>query len=139
MLDGEMVEKFLEADAAIEERIRKSEKAVHDFTKRELAILKSDLVLMFRDAAVINVVERLQQTRGDETPIRELGLSVRTVNCLRSEGIFTLGRLKTFSVLELRKIPNLGKKSEKEIATVARLCGIKLPDAHKDPAGDGGA
>lgn len=47
--------------------------------------------------------------------IEELGLTVRSYNCLRKVKIKTLGDLAKLSTDELRKIKNLGNKSFKEI------------------------
>jgi hypothetical protein len=49
------------------------------------------------------------------------GLTIRTKNCLLSEALFTKQQVQDlfhidYTMSELRKIPNLGRKSHKEIA-----------------------
>lgn len=52
-----------------------------------------------------------------ETPVTELGLSVRTVNCLTSEGLETVGDIVKKPEAEITKIRNFGKTSAKELKT----------------------
>ena len=51
----------------------------------------------------------------DDDSIAELGLSVRTFNCLRRHGIQTIGELKKMTPEDLQKVRNLGRKSKMEI------------------------
>jgi DNA-directed RNA polymerase subunit alpha len=46
-----------------------------------------------------------------ELSLAEIGLIVRTVNCLEDEGIFTVEDLLTCTREELLRIPNLGEKT----------------------------
>jgi DNA-directed RNA polymerase alpha subunit len=48
-------------------------------------------------------------------PISELGLTVRSYNCLRNEEIETIGQLCDLSETNLMRIINLGRKSVFEI------------------------
>ena len=48
-------------------------------------------------------------------PIEDVGLSVRSSNALKAEGIDFLHQISTISEKELKKMPNLGKKSVDEI------------------------
>lgn len=48
-------------------------------------------------------------------PVDDLYLTVRSHNCLTAENILTIGKLVTNSENDLLKIPNLGRKSLKEI------------------------
>ncbi len=55
-------------------------------------------------------------------PIEGLYLAVRSENCLKAEGINTIGQLITWSESALLKTPNLGRKSLGEIKdALARL------------------
>lgn len=56
----------------------------------------------------------------DALPIESLGLSVRTVNCLRRARIRTVGEARARSADELRAIPNFGKKSEQDLVDSLR-------------------
>jgi DNA-directed RNA polymerase alpha subunit len=50
-----------------------------------------------------------------KNPITTLGLTVRTVNCLTADGIKSVENLCNTTALALSKLPNLGRKSLKEI------------------------
>jgi DNA-directed RNA polymerase subunit alpha len=51
----------------------------------------------------------------DDMPIEELELGVRSYNCLKREGIETVGDLVSRSHAELMAIPNFGRKSIEEV------------------------
>lgn len=51
----------------------------------------------------------------DDTPIEELELGVRSYNCLKREGVETVGDLVNKSEQELMCIPNFGRKSIEEV------------------------
>ena len=50
-----------------------------------------------------------------KNPITTLGLTVRTVNCLTADGIKSVENLCNTTALALSKLPNLGRKSLREI------------------------
>ncbi len=52
-----------------------------------------------------------------EQNIEELGLSVRSFNCLKRAGIDTVGELVSYTESEMLKIRNLGEKSLEEVLT----------------------
>lgn len=54
---------------------------------------------------------------GDLTVIEELDLSVRSYNCLKREGIDTVGQLKVLTDEDIRQIRNLNDRSIEEIRT----------------------
>ena len=58
--------------------------------------------------------------------IEELGLTVRSTNCLKAESIFLIGDLIQRSEFDLLKTPNLGKKSLNEIKDVLASKGLSL-------------
>ena len=51
----------------------------------------------------------------DDVLIEELELGVRSYNCLKREGIQTIGDLVSKTEAELLNIPNFGKKSIDEV------------------------
>ena len=63
-----------------------------------------------------------------EISIDDLDLSVRSLNCLKKEGIETLGDLTEMSETEMSKIRNLGKKSLKEVIDKVEEMGLKFRD-----------
>jgi len=58
--------------------------------------------------------------------VDELELTVRSLNCLKSQNIFLIGDLVQRTEIELLKTPNLGKKSLTEIKDVLALKGLSL-------------
>ena len=66
-------------------------------------------------------------------PIEELGLSVRSFNCLKRAGINTVGAcVKAIKEGNLLSIRNLGRKSVCEINAQVRECGYAmLPKGEK--------
>ena len=58
--------------------------------------------------------------------IDDMELTVRSTNCLKAEGIYTVGELIKWKERELLKTPNLGKKSLTEIQKALQVWGFKL-------------
>jgi len=74
-----------------------------------------------------------------QTRIEDLEFSVRTSNCLRREGIGTVGELVQRAESDLMAIRNFGRKSLVEVKD--KLAGIDLtlaPDSDDEPADVGG-
>jgi len=67
-------------------------------------------------------------------PIERLGLSVRTINCLRRSNIFKVGELLEKSEGELLEIRSFGKRSLEEVREALRALGIAYPkvDSRED-------
>lgn len=59
-------------------------------------------------------------------PVEDLELTVRSANCLKTEGIRYIGDLVQRTEVELLKTPNLGKKSLTEIKDVLAERGLTL-------------
>lgn len=59
-------------------------------------------------------------------PVGNLTLDVRTLNCLRAEGIKTIGELCDQHTYHLKKVPNLGKVCLKNIVNALAEHGLKL-------------
>ena len=62
-----------------------------------------------------------------DTRVEELDFSVRTFNCLRREGIATVGELIQKTPAELLAIRNFGKKSLTEVQDKLQTLGLSLP------------
>ena len=58
--------------------------------------------------------------------IDDMRLTMRSTNCLKAEGIYTVGELIKWKERELLKTPNLGKKSLTEIQKALQVWGFKL-------------
>lgn len=65
-----------------------------------------------------------------DLPIEELGLSVRSYNCLKRRGIYTIGEVFNLTDDDYRRIRNLGEKSIKEIKT--KLYGFLDPEGNNE-------
>jgi DNA-directed RNA polymerase alpha subunit len=64
-----------------------------------------------------------------DTPSRlidDMPFTVRTSNCLREAKIHTVGQLQQWTENELLKLPNLGRKSIKEIIEELKNIGLTL-------------
>jgi DNA-directed RNA polymerase subunit alpha len=81
--------------------------------------LVSDLLRVGEQAAA-------KGTSFDDTPIEELELGVRSYNCLKREGIETVGDLINKSEQELMCIPNFGRKSIEEVRERLEKNNLKL-------------
>lgn len=73
-----------------------------------------------RGSSEENLEEMLRQ------PIDHLDLSVRSMNCLKSDNIFYVGDLVLRSEQEMLRTPNFGRKSLTEIKQVLEQMGLKL-------------
>jgi len=56
----------------------------------------------------------------------EVPFTVRTSNCLRAANVYNVGQLQQWTENELLKLPNLGKKSIKEIIEEMQKLGLHL-------------
>ncbi len=72
-----------------------------------------------------------------QTRIEDLDFSVRTMNCLRREGIATVGELVQRSESDLMAIRNFGRKSLTEVKEKLAGMGLKLSGEPVEP-GEGG-
>lgn len=61
-----------------------------------------------------------------ETPIEELDLSVRSYNCLKRQGVNTIGQLNECSEADLLNIRNFGAKSIEEVKDKLQQMGLGL-------------
>lgn len=62
-------------------------------------------------------------------PVEDLNLSVRSYNCLRREGIHTVGELVSRSEQDLLDIRNFGSKSIDEVKQQLATMGLQLKDS----------
>jgi DNA-directed RNA polymerase subunit alpha len=65
-------------------------------------------------------------------PIEELDLTVRSYNCLKREGIHTVGELVARSEADLLDIRNFGAKSIDEVKAKLAGMGLALKDSPPD-------
>ncbi|HEY8498161.1 MAG TPA: DNA-directed RNA polymerase subunit alpha [Limnochordales bacterium] len=88
---------------------------------------------LFRDLTTPEQAPVLQESAQDrernrvlEMPIEELGLSVRSYNCLKRAGIDTVGELTRKTEEDMMKVRNLGKKSLQEVKEKLAQLGLSL-------------
>ena len=67
-----------------------------------------------------------------ETAIDDLGLSLRSYNCLKRAGIDTLGDLCNMTLTDLMKVRNLGRKSCNEVLDILKELGVSLLEQDDD-------
>ncbi|NWF38300.1 DNA-directed RNA polymerase subunit alpha [Mariprofundus sp. NF] len=94
------------------------------------AILEQQLAV-FVDFAAIDLgapVEVVDDGLDDllAQPIEHLDLSVRSMNCLKSDDVFRVGDLVQRSEQEMLRTPNFGRKSLNEIKEVLENMGLEL-------------
>ena len=63
------------------------------------------------------------------TPIEQLDLTVRSYNCLKREGVHTVGELLARSEADLMDIRNFGAKSIDEVKAKLHSLGLALKDS----------
>ena len=74
-----------------------------------------------------SLMEKINLETGKiERSIDTLPITVRAVNCLKSEGINTVEQLLSMSEFDLMRIPNLGKLSIKSIRDALEQSGLAL-------------
>ncbi|WP_066900367.1 DNA-directed RNA polymerase subunit alpha [Streptobacillus notomytis] len=67
----------------------------------------------------------------EETRIEELGLTIRSYNCLKKVDINTVGELIKLTKEDLKKIKNLGNKSAKEIIEKMKEYGYEMSSSEE--------
>jgi DNA-directed RNA polymerase subunit alpha len=95
-------------------------------TLRELVGLFADLSATGEALALGPAEQQGPMGANLDTPIEELDLSVRSYNCLKREGITTVGELVTKSEGDLLDIRNFGQKSIDEVREKLQELGLSL-------------
>lgn len=102
------------------------------------AVARAGLIInehmsLFAEQAVTAVSEEgiftaaLDENEGVlDTPIEELDLSVRSYNCLKRQGVNTIGQLNECSEADLLNIRNFGAKSIEEVKDKLQAMGLGL-------------
>jgi len=93
-------------------------------------ILEAQLAVFvdFENVSVVAVEENFDDGLDNLLiqPIEHLDLSVRSMNCLKSDDVFRVGDLVQRSEQEMLRTPNFGRKSLNEIKEVLENMGLEL-------------
>jgi len=117
----------VETNGAIEPKAAVSKAAA--MLREELLIFTGDVEEEDEGVPAVPRVGEPAPVKGsgyDDTPIEELELGVRSYNCLKREGIETVGDLINKSEQELMCIPNFGRKSIEEVRERLEKNNLKL-------------
>jgi DNA-directed RNA polymerase subunit alpha len=102
------------------------EEAVNDAAR----IIEQQLAVFCDFSAIVEVEVEDEGDDGLEEllsqPIEHLDLSVRSMNCLKSDDVFRVGDLVQRSEQEMLRTPNFGRKSLNEIKEVLINMGLEL-------------
>ena len=102
-------------------QIYPDDKPSHMQLNVEQAYMQADLALK----------ERIRSSsKEQQSSLNDWGLTVRVENCLRADGINTLAKLLTYTQSDLLRIPNMGRKSVKEVVQEAARHGFTIKE-HK--------
>jgi DNA-directed RNA polymerase subunit alpha len=69
-----------------------------------------------------------------EMSTAEIGLAVRTTNCLEERGVFTVNDLLQCSREDLLSISNFGEKTLEEVYKALESIGFYRPNRKREPA-----
>ena len=78
------------------------------------------------DGGMVEELEQIEEPGMGDVLIEELDLGVRSYNCLKREGIQTIGDLMSKTEAELLNIPNFGRKSIEEVVEKLEARGLSL-------------
>ena len=84
------------------------------------------MVKMLLGLPGMNVLDVAEGDNELERPIEELDLSVRSYNCLKRQGVNTVGQLTECSENDLLNIRNFGAKSIEEVKDKLQQMGLGL-------------
>lgn len=94
--------------------------------------------LALPDDAPLQVAEPDDRIEGYDTPIENLGLSVRAYNCLKRSGLTTVGVILERTEEELLALRNFGEKSYLELRDKLEAEGFPTPRSDARRVDDGG-
>lgn len=113
-------ERIRQIEAKAYRKLRHPSKRFSDILETKDIEYYKNLMNEFFETVEINVnkVEKLEDSDTDllqEIPIEDLNLTLRTYNCLKRAGINNVYDLQNYSITDIKKIKNLGKKSLEEL------------------------
>ena len=102
-------------------QIYPDDKPSHMQLNVEQAYMQADLALKERSRS---------SSKEQPSSFDDWELTVRVENCLRAEGIDTVAKLMMYTQSDLKRIPNMGSKSVKEVVHEAARHGLTIKE-HK--------
>jgi len=100
-------------------RLYTDDKPNHMKLNAEQAYMQADYALK----------ERIKdKAKENESPLDDWNLTIRVRHCLLAEGINTVGTLVSYTQSDLKRIPNMGRKSVNEVVTEAALRGFTIKE-----------
>lgn len=114
-------------------RVRERDRQVEE---ANLAVMANESVIVGFSAKLDAITDQLDDLEIElreitaaefDPPTNVLVLSVRSANCIRSLGIATVGNLLRWSKADLLRMPNMGRKSVREIQDALAGLGYELP------------
>lgn len=97
-----------------------------NFALSEIELLNKTLKEKDSSFEAIDCDEEARKKKQRAIPLEQLGLTVRSFNCLKRSGISTAGQIADLKVEELRKIQNLGQRSVCDIIYKLGEVGLSL-------------
>jgi DNA-directed RNA polymerase alpha subunit len=100
-------------------RLYSDDKPNHMKLNAEQAYMQADYALK----------ERIKDSaKENQSSLDDWDLTVRVRNCLKAEGIYTVSNLLSYTQSSLYRIPNMGRKSVKEVAVEAKFRGFIIKE-----------
>ena len=100
-------------------RLYSNDKPNHMKLNAEQAYMQADYALK----------ERIKDpAKENQSSLDDWDLTVRVRNCLRAEGINTVSHLLSYTQSDLKRIPNMGSKSVKEVVAEAYRRGFLIKE-----------
>jgi DNA-directed RNA polymerase alpha subunit len=100
-------------------RLYSDDKPNHMRLNAEQAYVQADYALK----------ERIKDSaKENQSSLDGWDLTVRVCNCLKAEGIYTVSDLLSYTQSDLKRIPNMGRKSVKEVVVEAALRGFIIKE-----------
>jgi len=100
-------------------RLYTDDKPSHMQLNAEQAYMQADYALKER---------LIDKAKENSSPLDDWNLTVRVSNSLKAEGVDTVRKLLQYTQSDLKRIPNMGRKSVKEVVTEAALRGFTIKE-----------
>jgi len=100
-------------------KLYSNDKPSHMQLNAEQAYMQADLALKERSRS---------SSKEQQSSLSDWDFTVRVENCLRADGIDTVAKLMTYTQSDLKRIPNMGRISVKEVVEEAARRGFTIKE-----------